>query len=138
MCTRGKLFKVPADIVKRDLLMLVECMNEKNPEDMITLKNINNAFDGYFSEIKYTNDKITEITGIPFEKTQKETRADDKLASTEEEVLMHKIVEREYSKNPKISLRNLSAALELHGIERKKRFLSTNPDVVAIRNKHRV
>ena len=136
MCCSGRLYQIPQEAVRKDLLEMAECMNQKNPEDMITPANIEQAFTGYFSRIKYTNDKITELIEIPFGKKQKEIRADVKLNRQEEELRLLELVEKEYSENPKISLRDLSDALKLQGISRGKTFLSTDSDVVKIRNKY--
>ena len=111
-------------------------MNKVTPTDIINHSNIENAFSGYFTGFKYTNTKITDITGIPFGKKQKEVRTERKLIKSAEHEQMIVILEKEYSINPKLGLRNLSEILKLNGIKRGKTFLSVNPDVVAIRNKY--
>jgi|GEM_PF-5088314 len=138
MCCSGRHYQIPENIVRQDLLKMVECMNEKDPDDIITPEGVEKAFAGYFSRYKYKNETITEITGIKFGKGQKELRYDSWLNRKAEHYKMLGIASDEYLLKPEISLRDLSDALKLHGIERGKTFLSTDPDVAKIRSKYRV
>ncbi|MBJ6802815.1 hypothetical protein, partial [Geomonas propionica] len=137
MACHGYLYQISEDVVKKDIEDMATHMNEITPDDPITQENIENAFDGYFSGYRYTNHKITEITGIPFEKTQKEARRERSQSrqATIQKVLQ--IVDIEYSKNKLVSLRDLSNILKTNGVKRGKSFLSTDPDVINIREKYR-
>jgi uncharacterized protein (DUF1499 family) len=137
MCCKGRHYQIPENIVKQDLLNMVECMNAKDPDDIITPAGIEKAFSGFFSRHKYKNETITEITGIVFGRKQKELRSDSRLIKKADCQAMLVIVTAEYSLNPKISLRELSDALKLRGIKRGRTFLSSDSDVVKIRDKYR-
>jgi len=138
MCCSGRLYQIPKNVVREDLLEMAKYMNERDPDDIITPANIETAFAGYFSNTRYKNETITKYIGIPFGRKQKELRQDGKQNKINDVILMLEIIEREYSANPKISLRDLSDALKLHRIERGRTFLSSDPDVVEIRSKYRV
>lgn len=92
MCCRGKLFKIPENVVKKDLKEVAEHMNVKTPTDMITAANIEKAFIGYYSDRRFTNGTITKITGIPFDRTQKEKRKYHGLIKCDETKVMLGIV----------------------------------------------
>jgi len=137
MCCSGRLYQIPEAIVRQDLLTMVQYMNEKDPDDIITPEGVEKAFGGYFTRHKYKNETITKKIDIEFEKSQRETRSDARMNKRTEHERMLEIVDMAYSHNPKMSLVKLSDLLKVIEIKRGKTFLSTNPDVVAIRSKYR-
>lgn len=136
MACQGKLYQIPEHVVRKDLEEMAVLMNEITPDDPITQANIEKAFDGYFSRYSYSNPKITEITGIPFGKTQKQIRMENREARDDEHKRMLALIDEYFAQNGLLSLRKLNGMLKSNGIERSKTFLSTDPDVVAIRNKY--